>query len=154
MRRGVESRESPLGDLAIHSRRVITFDDNLTAAELYGHGEANLRLVQERLGVEVHARGNEVRLVGAEESVELAQNVLEQLYDVLRSGRGVQERDVGAAIEMVVEKPSVDLQDVYQDVLSSVGSRGRIRAKNLSQRRYVELIQKHDVTVSVGPAGT
>ena len=46
------------------------------------------------------------------------------------------------------------LQDIYQDVLGSVGSRRKIRAKNLSQRRYVELIRTHDVTVSIGPAGT
>jgi len=86
--------------------------------------------------------------------VELARNVLEQLYEVLRSGRGVQSGDVGAAIEMVVQKPDVDLQDVYEDVLGSVGGRRKIRAKNLSQRRYVELIRTHDVTVAVGPAGT
>ncbi|MCS5638201.1 MAG: PhoH family protein [Myxococcota bacterium] len=111
-------------------------------------------MIQERLGVQAHARGNEVRLSGSEHSVELAGNVLQQLYEVLRSGRGMQSRDVGAAIEMVVQKPDVDLQDVYENVLGSVGSRRRIRAKNLSQRRYVELIRTHDVTVAVGPAGT
>ncbi|MCS5635026.1 MAG: PhoH family protein, partial [Myxococcota bacterium] len=103
---------------------------------------------------EAHARGNEVRLLGAEAPVKVAQNVLRQLYDVLRSGRAVHARDVGAAIDMVEEKPDVDLQDVYQDVLGSVGSRRKIRAKNLSQRRYVELIRTHDVTLSIGPAGT
>ena len=154
MRLGVESRESRLGNGSTETRKVIEFDDNLTAAELYGDGEAHLRLIQERLGVQVHARGNEVRLVGDKAPVELAQNVLEQLYDVLRSGQGVHERDVGAAIEMVVEKPTVKLQDVYEDVLASVGVRRRIRAKNLAQRRYVELIQTRDVTISVGPAGT
>jgi len=106
------------------------------------------------LGIEAHARGNEVRLLGAEAPVKLAQNVLQQLYDVLRSGRAVHARDVGAAIDMVEEKPDVDLQDIYEDVLRSVGSRRKIRAKNLSQRRYVELIRTHDITVSIGPAGT
>ena len=106
------------------------------------------------MDVQAHARGNEVRLLGAPASVELAQNVLEQLYAVLQSGRGVHTRDVDAAIAMVAEKPDVDLQAVYQDVLSHVGARRRIRAKNLSQRRYVELIESHDVTISVGPAGT
>jgi len=111
-------------------------------------------LIQERLGVQAHARGNEVRLAGESAPVELARNVLEQLYDVLRSGRGVHKRDVQAAIEMVVEKPSVKLHEVYENVLGSVGSRRPIRAKNLSQRRYVELIRTHDVTVCIGPAGT
>jgi len=106
------------------------------------------------LGIEAHARGNEVRLLGAEAPVKLAQNVLQQLYDILRSGRAVHARDVGAAIDMVEEKPDVDLQDIYEDVLRSVGSRRKIRAKNLSQRRYVELIRTHDITVSIGPAGT
>ncbi len=106
------------------------------------------------MGIEAHARGNEVRLLGAEAPVKLAQNVLQQLYDVLRSGRTVHARDVGAAIDMVEEKPDVDLQDIYEDVLGSVGSRRKIRAKNLSQRRYVELIRTHDITVSIGPAGT
>lgn len=106
------------------------------------------------MGIEAHARGNEVRLLGAEAPVKLAQNVLQQLYDILRSGRAVHARDVGAAIDMVEEKPDVDLQDIYEDVLRSVGSRRKIRAKNLSQRRYVELIRTHDITVSIGPAGT
>ena len=89
-------------------------------------------MLQSELGVEVHARGNEVRLSGTEESVEVARVVLEQLYGVLRSGRTVRSRDVREAIGMVVEKPDVDLKQVYEDVLSHVGSRRMIRAKNLS----------------------
>jgi phosphate starvation-inducible PhoH-like protein len=154
LRHGVEPRESPLSDGTVGIQKIITFDDNLTAAELYGDGERNLHLIQKKLDVQAHARGNEVRLLGAQAAVDLAQTVLEQLYAVLRSGRGVHRRDVDAAIQMVVEKPDVNIQDVFQDVLSGVGTRGKIRAKNLSQRRYVELIHNHDVTISVGPAGT
>jgi phosphate starvation-inducible PhoH-like protein len=95
-----------------------------------------------------------VRLSGDEQAVEVARNVLEQLYGVLRSGRSVHSRDVRAAIGMVTKKPDVDLQEVYEDVLSSVGSRRMIRAKNLSQRQYVESIRRHDIAIAVGPAGT
>ena len=122
--------------------------------ELYGDSESNLRLLREELGVEAHARGNEVRLSGPEPAVEIARNVLAQLYEVLRSGRSVQSRDVRAAIAMVNEQPDVDLGEVYEDVLSHVGARRMIRAKNLSQRRYVEVIRSFDVAIAVGPAGT
>lgn len=152
--RGIESQESHLGEASSSIRQVLTFADNLTAAELYGDKEAHLLLLQSELGVEAHARGNEVRLSGSEKSVEVARVVLEQLYEVLRSGQSVRSRDVRAAIGMVVEKPDVNLQDVYQDVLSHVGARRMIRAKNLAQRRYVELIRGHDITLSIGPAGT
>jgi phosphate starvation-inducible protein PhoH and related proteins len=104
--------------------------------------------------VQAHARGNEVRLVGSAESVAVARNVLEQLYGVIRSGRPVHARDVREAIGMVSQQPGVDLQEVYEDVLSAVGSRRQIRAKNLSQRQYINVIRSHDIAIAVGPAGT
>ncbi len=54
---------------------------------------------------------------------------------------------------MLSEEPNVRLKDVYENILSR-DSRKVIRAKNLSQRRYVDLIRKHDVAIAIGPAGT
>lgn len=95
-----------------------------------------------------------MRLSGSEDAVEVARNVLEQLYGVIGSGRRIHTRDVRAAVAMVTQKPDVKLDEVYEDVLSHVGARRMIRAKNLSQREYVELIRAHDVAIAVGPAGT
>ena len=39
-------------------------------------------------------------------------------------------------------------------MLAGAPGRRRITAKNLSQRRYIELIRGHDVVFAVGPAGT
>jgi phosphate starvation-inducible PhoH-like protein len=102
----------------------------------------------------VHARGNQVRLAGAEDRVKLGREVLEQLYGLLREGRTVAPSDVHSAIQAVAAQPGAPLREVYTDVLSHVGSRRRIAAKNLSQRRYIELIESHDIVVSIGPAGT
>jgi phosphate starvation-inducible PhoH-like protein len=95
-----------------------------------------------------------VRLVGASQEVGLARKVLEELYGVLQAGNPVQAADVRRAVRMVTEKPDVDLQDVYEDVLASVGSRRRIAAKTLPQRRYIELMRTRDIVMAVGPAGT
>ena len=102
----------------------------------------------------MHARGNQVRLAGAEDRVKLARQVLEELYGLLREGRPVAPSDVHSAIQAVATQPGTALREVYTDVLSHVGSRRRITAKNLSQRRYIELIESHDIVVSIGPAGT
>jgi phosphate starvation-inducible PhoH-like protein len=124
------------------------------AAELYGEGDRTLRILEQELGVDVHARGNEVRLVGPEPAVATARKVLEELYACLRGGQTVGARDVREAIRMVSAVPDVDIQEVTEDVLASVGSRRKLRAKNLAQHGYVELIRNYDVVVSVGPAGT
>jgi len=106
------------------------------------------------LGVDARARGNEVRLVGDAEKVELARKVLEELYGVVRSGGEVHTRDVRQALRMITETPDAGIGEVYEDILSSVGGRRRIKAKNPSQRRYIEAMRKSDVVFAVGPAGT
>src|SRR5690606_41381700 len=37
---------------------------------------------------------------------------------------------------------------------AAVGSRRRVIAKNLAQRRYIEMIREHDLVFAIGPAGT
>jgi phosphate starvation-inducible PhoH-like protein len=123
------------------------------AVALYGDGEETLRLIERSLGVEIHARGNEVRIEGDAERIVLARRVLEELYKLLESGKGVRGADVRHVIRMLSDEPDVRLSDVYENVLSR-GSRRVIRAKNLAQRRYVDLIRKNDVAIAIGPAGT
>ncbi len=105
------------------------------------------------MGIEIHARGNEVRIEGDAERIALARRVLEELYELLESGKGVRGADVRHVIRMLSDEPDLRLSDVYENVLSR-GSRRAIRAKNLAQRRYVDLIRKHDVAIAIGPAGT
>ena len=136
------------------TRQTLVFDDNHTAVALYGEGERTLRILESELGVDARARGNEVRLVGGSSAVGLARRVLEQLYGVLRGGGSLTPLDVKSAIRMLQRQPGVELDEVYQEVLADVGSRQRIVAKNLAQRRYVELIRERDVVLAVGPAGT
>jgi phosphate starvation-inducible PhoH-like protein len=130
------------------------FEDNALAAALYGEREGTLRILEQELGVQAHARGNQVRLLGPDQGVRLARSVLEELYGLLRGGQPLEPSDVRAAIQAVTERPGANLRELYGDVLASVGGRRRINAKNLSQRRYLELMERHDLVIAVGPAGT
>ncbi len=122
------------------------------AVALYGDGEQALRLIERSVGVEIHARGNELRLSGEPSRVMLARRVLEELYGLLERGQRVRQADIRHVIRTLSEEPDAQLRDVYENVLR--GSRKVIRAKNLAQRRYVDVIRKHDVAIAVGPAGT
>ncbi len=121
---------------------------------LYGDGERTLRVLEQELGIDAHARGNEVRLMGAEPKVRAGRKVLEELYGQVRQGNAVGARDVRAAVRVVEDRPDVELKELYEDVLAGFGGRRRIVCKNLSQRRYVDLIRGRDLVFAVGPAGT
>ena len=137
-----------------HSRQTLVFDDNHNAVELYGEGDRTLRALERELGIVAHARGNEVRLIGASDRVAAARQVLEELYGWVRSGASVGPRDVVAATRMAARHPGLDLAEACEDILEAVGTRRRVRAKNLSQRRYIELIRDRDLVFATGPAGT
>jgi phosphate starvation-inducible PhoH-like protein len=113
-----------------------------------------LRIIEQELGVDAHARGNQVRLVGPAAAVAVARKVLEELYGCLLAGQSLGARDIREAIRMVNAEPDVDIREVTEDLLAAVGSKRKVRAKNLAQHRYVDLIRQHDIVVSVGPAGT
>ena len=80
--------------------------------------------------------------------------MLEELYGLLRSGGSIHPRDVRETLQMLIGAPEVEPHDAFEAVLSTGGSRRRIVAKNLSQRRYVELMREQDLVLSIGPAGT
>ena len=145
---------TPLAPNDSSTRQTLLFDDNQQAALLYGEGDRTLRILEQELGVDALARGNEVRLVGEAGAVAAARKVLEQLYGSIQADEAVRSRDVRQAVRMVTEQPDVDFEKVYEDVLAGVGSRRKIAAKNLSQRGYIDLMRTHDVVMSVGPAGT
>ncbi len=131
----------------------ITFDDNAMAIALYGDGEQTLRLLERSIGVRIDARGNEIQFEGEPDRVALTRRVLEELYTQVERGQAVRNADVRHVIRMVSSEPGLQLSDVYENILTR-GSRKVIRAKNLAQRRYVDLIRKHDVAIAIGPAGT
>ena len=148
------AREARLANETGHIQQSITFEDNQVAVSLYGDRERHLRLVSAQFGVKVHARGNTVRIEGAPPDVVQAQRVLEELYAMVRRGQDLRPVDVREAIRMLEQDPDTNLNDVTRSVLDSVGSRHRIRAKNLSQRNYVEMIGANDIVFATGPAGT
>lgn len=80
--------------------------------------------------------------------------MLEELYAMVRRGQTLRPVDVREAIRMLEQDPRTNLSEVTRDILDSVGSRHRIRAKNLSQRNYVEMIRDNDIVFATGPAGT
>jgi phosphate starvation-inducible PhoH-like protein len=146
-------RSSHLARETDSNQDSLTFDDNAMAVALYGEGEKSLRLVERLVGVEIHARGNEVQIDGEESRRTLARRVLEELYALHVSGQGVRGSDIRHVVKMLDTEPDVQLNEIYENILSR-GSRRVIRAKNLAQRRYVDLMSKHDIAIAIGPAGT
>ncbi|MCC6633622.1 MAG: PhoH family protein [Gammaproteobacteria bacterium] len=131
--------------------------DNARLAALCGPLEQNLRLVEQRMGVEVRRRGNQFRVSG-ERSAGAAQ-LLQDLFQMTSGGQHVDLPDVHLALREHAE------QEEFSEVRAAPVvplpgedaarvPRGLIRARGDHQKGYLASIRAHDLTFGVGPAGT
>ena len=125
-------------------------NDNARLAKLCGPMDANLKLIEERLGVELRHRGNQFSILGDESSAALAADVIGSLYDA--STRGALSAD---EVHLVLqEAKSANGMSEAGDAVRVQTQRGGIRARGANQREYLDNIRKLDLTFGIGPAGT
>jgi phosphate starvation-inducible PhoH-like protein len=116
--------------------------ENARLAHLCGPLDAHLRLIEDRLGVDIRRQGADFSISGA--SATLAMEVLRALYD--RAGSGLRAEDVHLAL---VEGTAGGTDELKVQTL-----RGQVRGRGANQVQYLRQIRQHDLTFGVGPAGT
>jgi phosphate starvation-inducible protein PhoH and related proteins len=133
---------------------AVDLKDATTLDRVSGAGHANLRALADQLGVRVGARGQIVNLSGTAAGVALGQRVLEGLARVARKMTILRPSDVAYAIAALAADPGLDLRDVFLDVVVEARGGKPVTPKGLGQKRYVDAIRVHDLTLCAGPAGT
>jgi phosphate starvation-inducible protein PhoH and related proteins len=136
---------------------VVFFDDIRLVRDLLGDYDANLAVLEDRLGVEAVVNGNAVSLRGPEASTATAKSVLEQLYSRLAQGEMIGIGEVVGAIRHARSyepadglEPGADLPEAQQ-----IRTRKRlITARTPAQSAYLASLQRNDLVFSTGPAGT
>ena len=78
--------------------------DNRIAGLVFGHFDQNLTHLEQRLGIQAVANGNQVILKGPPEKAEQARFVLEKMNERVRAGLSIQKGDIDGAIEEAAAK--------------------------------------------------
>ncbi|MGY4532984.1 phosphate starvation-inducible PhoH-like protein [Pseudomonas sp. TE3786] len=120
-------------------------------ANLCGQFDEHLRLIEQRLAIEIRNRGNQFELVGAPETTQAAEHLLRRLY---RETNATQlSPDI---VHLFLQESAVE-ELASNTVEASVALRtrkGMIRPRGVNQQRYVKSILNHDINFGIGPAGT
>jgi phosphate starvation-inducible PhoH-like protein len=124
---------------------------NEVAAELAGPGDMVIKTLEERLGADVFLRGNILTLEGDDVDVELAENVVDEVSDLVKQGLEIAPGTIEAISGALEQHESP--RGILEDVVWS--HRGlRVAPKTLNQKRYIDAIRNNTITVGIGPAGT
>jgi phosphate starvation-inducible PhoH-like protein len=124
--------------------------DNQRLANLCGPFDEHLRLIENRLGVDISSRGNLFAIEGEPDATRAARRVLRKLFRQT-------EREVLTPALVNLGLQASGLDEEADDAAAEVAirtRRGLIRARGPNQRRYLERISRNDVNFGVGPAGT
>jgi phosphate starvation-inducible PhoH-like protein len=70
-------------DIARRARAEVEFEEQAVLGALFGEFDANLVLLENRLGVYIGARGNRVIIEGGEDDVARARDVLKSMHQRL-----------------------------------------------------------------------
>ncbi|GLZ04289.1 hypothetical protein Acsp03_17550 [Actinomadura sp. NBRC 104412] len=141
------------GQAGARSQIKIVVPDDHSMVSLLGSRDELLHVIERAFHSDIHVRGNEITVTGAESETELVSRLFSELIDLLKSGTQLTpdavERSLAMLRNQTEERPA---EVLTLDVLSS---RGRtIRPKTLNQKRYVDAIDKHTIVFGIGPAGT
>jgi phosphate starvation-inducible PhoH-like protein len=129
---------------------VVPFEDNRHLTRLLGEFDANLALLEDRLGIEAHAHGNVVILSGPETACDIAREVLEQLYARAAKGQHVGPGDFDGLIRHARQQDTAS-----SDGQAQIATRRKVvKARTPAQSTYIRALEKTDLVFGIGPAGT
>ena len=124
------------------------------AIDIFGSFDENIRLIEQELGVRVVSRDGQVKISGVEEPVDQAAKVIRGLLSLSARGEAIHEQNVRYLIQLVKSGNEDKIQTLAADVLCVTAKGKPIKAKTMGQKKYVDAIRKHTITLGVGPAGT
>ena len=134
--------------------KQLTFHDANAFKTLLGGEDRNLRLIEKLEPIRISARGDKITVTGEEHTVDLVENLLEQLYRLIQKGFPVYSTDVGFAHRILSENRSVRLEEIFLDKVYISSKKRVITPKSIAQKQYIDAIRKHDLVFGIGPAGT
>jgi phosphate starvation-inducible protein PhoH and related proteins len=137
-------------------RIELHFDDNRLLAGLLGEFDANLAILEDKLGVTAVAHGNVIVVEGPETACGMARGVLRWLYKRLQNGEEIGAPDVAGAIRH--EQAAFNEAAKADGAASGLGqlrTRKRVvSARTPMQSAYIKALETAELVFATGPAGT
>ena len=133
---------------------TLHFENARLAQQLYNNDPRNLAALEEHLHVRATSRDGWIKLEGPAEAIERARQLFQLLEDSLKAGSPVRNREFTHALRVVSNEGAPALKSLFAERILTSPKKAAVTPRTPGQKRYLEAIRQHDVTVGIGPAGT
>ena len=121
---------------------------------LFGTRDENIRLLEAGLDIHTQLVDSNLEIEGEAENVARAENILEDYNTLVREGHTFNNGDLNSYLRVVTLDPEVSLRALVRSGKQRNFGKKMLAPKSVNQRRYLEAIERNDLVIGVGPAGT
>jgi len=121
---------------------------------LFGTRDENIRLLETALSVRIRLLGESLEVEGEPASVSRCEGILEDYFALVREGNIFKSDDLNSLLRVVASDPDVTLRALFNSGKQRSFGKKLLAPKTVTQRRYLEAIERNDLVFGIGPAGT
>ncbi|WP_413442648.1 PhoH family protein [Synechococcus sp. MIT S1220] len=141
-------------DAGDHGRFVLDLPNPDAALALAGEAESNLHRLEALTGSSLVMRGLQLVITGRSAQIERAAAVVELVRPIWQEGQSVSPVDLQSALGALNTGRGDDHAAMGEQVLARSQKGNLLRPRTLRQKKYVDAMERHDLTFALGPAGT
>ncbi|MBI3282166.1 MAG: PhoH family protein [Acidobacteria bacterium] len=121
---------------------------------LFGTRDENIRLLETGLNVRTRVHDEGIEIEGDDENVLRAESILVDYAALVREGYQFNNGDLNSMLRVVVDDQTATLRGLALSGRQRSFGKKALTPKTTNQRRYVDAIERFDLTFGIGPAGT
>ncbi|MED5383400.1 MAG: PhoH family protein [Cyanobacteriota bacterium] len=143
-----------MSDDGDNGRFVLDLPDPDAALALAGEAEATLHRLGALTGAALVLRGLQLVITGRPTQIERAAAVVELVRPIWQDGQAITAVDLQTALGALNTGRADDHAAMGEQVLARSQRGNLLRPRTLRQKKYVDAMERHDLTFALGPAGT
>ncbi|MCS5692521.1 PhoH family protein [Cyanobium sp. FGCU-6] len=133
---------------------MVSLPDPSAALALAGREEQILRRLEALTGTTLVLRGLDLQVLGRPSQQQRLAGLLTLLQPLWQAGETITPIDLQNALAALDAGRGDEHRSLGGYVLATSRSGRQIRPRTLRQKAFVEAIERHDLTLAIGPAGT
>ncbi|MBF0186608.1 MAG: PhoH family protein [Magnetococcales bacterium] len=130
----------------------VQFPDNQLAMQLFGEEDAHLLLIETRLGVTIHHRGNAIAVSSSNGDAKRVHELLNHLYRRLEQGETIETHDIDDFLAAQEQENGV--ASLTDESLVIQTPRWLLRPRTSMQATMIQALDDAELLIAEGPAGT
>lgn len=135
-----------------HLTVILTPEDNQHLALLCGQYNQNLQQIEKYLNVNIANRGNQFDISGNLQNIEKAEHALRKVFAATSQNTYIDPTKIHLLLQAIKMNQATTINETHKFSLHT--RKTTITPHTQNQVAYIKNILHHDITFSIGPAGT